>query len=158
MKCFSHVDADAVAHCPSCGKGLCPTCATRFDPPLCEACLLAHNRTCARQLSLGLAVSAGLFAVTLFFSVSLVAEQHGPLAHYGVALLMSLVVAFAYWGWRFVAARYSDTVNTGLAHVLLKLILSIFLGVFVGPYQITQSLRQLRNERALRAQIARGEV
>lgn len=28
MKCFTHQDADAVAICKSCGRGVCPTCAT----------------------------------------------------------------------------------------------------------------------------------
>jgi len=34
MKCFKHIDKDAVGICKSCGKGLCPECATVFQKGL----------------------------------------------------------------------------------------------------------------------------
>ena len=38
MKCFNHVDREAVATCQSCGKGLCRECASKHRPCLCEEC------------------------------------------------------------------------------------------------------------------------
>lgn len=38
MKCFIHVDQDAVASCQKCGKGLCKECASKHTPCMCEEC------------------------------------------------------------------------------------------------------------------------
>lgn len=38
MKCFNHVDREAVATCQSCGKGLCRECASKYRPCLCDEC------------------------------------------------------------------------------------------------------------------------
>ena len=38
MKCFYHVDRDAVGTCQTCGKGLCQECAAKYTPVTCEDC------------------------------------------------------------------------------------------------------------------------
>ena len=41
MKCFYHVEDDAVATCQRCGKGLCHDCAAKHTPCYCEECFEA---------------------------------------------------------------------------------------------------------------------
>lgn len=38
MKCFNHVEREAVATCQNCGKGLCKECAAKHRPCLCDDC------------------------------------------------------------------------------------------------------------------------
>ena len=42
MKCFNHVDQDAVATCQVCGKGLCHECASKYTPCMCDECAAAQ--------------------------------------------------------------------------------------------------------------------
>ena len=42
MKCFNHVDLDAVATCQVCGKGLCHDCAAKYTPCMCDSCAAAQ--------------------------------------------------------------------------------------------------------------------
>jgi hypothetical protein len=46
MKCFTHLQTDAVAVCANCGKALCPSCVTKSDSgKICcsESCLAATS-------------------------------------------------------------------------------------------------------------------
>ena len=67
MECAHHAGRQAVATCNRCGKGLCSECAERFDPPLCVACLLTHNRGVAIRLAAELAITAFIgVGITVF--------------------------------------------------------------------------------------------
>lgn len=47
MECINHPGMAAAGSCQICGKALCASCMNRFNPPLCESCLLSHN-SCGR--------------------------------------------------------------------------------------------------------------
>ena len=54
MRCFYHQDADAVATCKNCGRGLCAGCAVDVGnglacPSRCEEEVRALNRVIARN-------------------------------------------------------------------------------------------------------------
>jgi uncharacterized Tic20 family protein len=49
MKCFNHPDIDAVATCQKCGKGLCRECAEKHTPCLCDSCAEQIQRDKQRQ-------------------------------------------------------------------------------------------------------------
>ena len=68
MECARHPGRQAVATCNLCGKGLCSECAERFAPPLCEACLLSHNRNVAVRFAVELGITL-LIAVFLWESL-----------------------------------------------------------------------------------------
>lgn len=38
MKCFNHIEREAVATCQKCGKGLCRECAEKYTPCMCDTC------------------------------------------------------------------------------------------------------------------------
>lgn len=48
MKCFNHVELDAVATCQRCGKGLCHDCAAKHTPCYCDECFGAISMAAAR--------------------------------------------------------------------------------------------------------------
>ena len=49
MKCFYHVDQEAVAQCQYCGKGLCHDCAAKHIPCLCDDCFDQVNANANAQ-------------------------------------------------------------------------------------------------------------
>ena len=54
MKCFYHVDRDAVAMCKSCGRGICPECVSDVPPGVacrdrCEREVAALNLVIRRN-------------------------------------------------------------------------------------------------------------
>src|SRR5438046_1217177 len=102
MKCFNHNAVDATATCQDCGKGLCVECSSRFDTILCEPCLLKHNSLVSRQMYVGLALTAVIFIAATYFFSSVAPGNAKPLA-FGSATLMGLMLAFTFWGWRFLS-------------------------------------------------------
>ncbi len=156
MNCFDHQESAAVAQCTDCSKGLCATCASRFTPILCEQCLVVRNRRVARSLWVGLAVSVVIFAAGTAFAITY------PRLPVGKAVFSGLLYSFGYWGWKFLSDRFpgmtSGSLVTWVIYVLLKLILSVVIGLVAGPYQIVRTILELRRIRATAAYVAAGPV
>jgi hypothetical protein len=149
LGCIAHPHLGAVAQCSTCSKGLCPACAHRFEPPHCDACLVANNVRAERSLWFGL-------ALTLVFSVlgtAFFRQQGHPL---GISACDGLIVGFGYWGWKFLSAHLrgfpgGSFVAFGI-YLIVKLIASLAIGLVAGPWQIFRAatrLRTLRHARAL---------
>lgn len=49
MKCFFHVDRDAVSQCQVCRKGLCAEDTAKWNPPHCDKCAAASQQNAAQQ-------------------------------------------------------------------------------------------------------------
>ena len=96
MECARHPGRQAVATCNLCGKGLCSECAERFAPPLCEACLLSHNRNVAVRF----AVELGITLLIAIGIAALIASRESGTWTGGFSL--GILVACTYWGWQFV--------------------------------------------------------
>ncbi len=101
MKCFNHPESDANGTCQDCGKGLCGSCVSRFDFPLCESCLISHNSTVSRQLYMGLAITFVIFIGATYFSYMNIFQQE----RLGQAMFFGGLMAGTYWGWRFLSTR-----------------------------------------------------
>ena len=160
MKCFDHPDLDATGTCQDCGKGLCQACTGRFSDVVCEGCFLAHNKRVARRMYAGLAGTAALFGASLYL-LSTLRTTHGGHLGVGPAVLPSVLLAFAFWGWRFLSA-HAPRLGAGSGFVwaiylVVKSFASLLLGVVVGPFQIVRQLREIYVARKARRQIARGE-
>jgi hypothetical protein len=161
MKCFNHSCSDAAATCQQCGKGLCHACAARFDMPFCLPCLLSHNQSVTREMSAGLLMTAVVFMTATWF-LSTLKDSHGQTIGLGKAATLGLLLAFTYWGWRFLTQHLPRLVaGTGfmwIVYLLVKFLLAYFIGLIVGPYQIFKMLKEIGIVRKLRRQIASGEV
>ena len=161
MKCFNHNAMDATATCQDCGKGLCVECSSRFDIMLCEPCLLTHNSQVSRQMYVGLALTAAIFIVTTYFLGSQTTAK-GQSMGYSTAAFAGLLLAFTYWGWRFLSDYFPRlTQGTGwvwLVYFVLKFVAAYFIGFIVGPYQIFKHFREIYRARNVKQQIARGQT
>ena len=161
MKCFNHNAMDATATCQDCGKGLCVDCSSRFNLILCEPCLLKHNNLVSRKMYLGLTLTAVIFVAATYFFGSVVLGK-GKSMGYGSAAFVGLMLAFTYWGWRFLSDHFPRlTGGTGgvwLVYLMLKFMAAYFIGIIVGPYQIFKHFREIYRARHVKQQLTRGEL
>ena len=126
MECAHHAGRQAVATCNRCGKGLCSECAERFDPPLCVACLLTHNRGVAIRLAAELAITAFIgVGITVF-----VGSRAGGTWESG--LFLGTIATCAYWGWQFVGGLSSPSPILPVALILAILLPNSFLLCVLG--------------------------
>lgn len=126
MECAHHAGRQAVATCNRCGKGLCSECAERFDPPLCVACLLTHNRGVAIRLAAELAITAFIgVGITVF-----VGSRAGGTWESG--LFLGTIATCAYWGWQFVGGLSSPLAYTSssayVGYTITKFIFALCFG------------------------------
>lgn len=156
MECINHPGTAAAGTCQFCGKALCPDCINRFNPPLCEPCLLSHNAGVARRLYIDLAVTAVIFlGVTIAIAMSAPTNKSG-------ATMLGLMAAGAYWGWQFLN-RFSVPVlftsGFGLTmYVLIKFTLAICTGFIVAPWQIFKRIKEINAINRLKKEIHSGTV
>ena len=83
MKCFYHPEADAVAVCKNCGRGVCPGCAADAGPAIacrdkCETEIRAMNEYWQRNKTAHLKTSAAYLKYAIFYALC-----GGVLIHFG---------------------------------------------------------------------------
>ena len=156
MECINHSGVAAAGACQRCGKALCADCMRRFDPPLCEDCLLTHNASVARSLYVDLAVTVLVFA-GVAVGLGYMTEQWGQ-----GNIVIGLFMAGAYWGWQFL-----NTIPTPvffmsgfglIVYLTIKLCLAMTAGLLVAPWQIFKRIRTLTAIAALKKKVQRGEA
>lgn len=102
MKCFTHPQADAVAQCSQCSKGICTYCAQNVGgATFCPSCYetgLREEIAHAHRSTVGVWIFTGIFtavaAIGAFGSISQVGA--------GAILYIPLTFAFSwclFWGW-----------------------------------------------------------
>jgi len=45
MNCFNHTEEVAVSSCADCGKGLCKSCSSLYEMPICNECNLRRVKS-----------------------------------------------------------------------------------------------------------------
>lgn len=156
MECINHPGTVAAGTCQICGKALCAPCMNRFNPPLCEPCLLTHNAGVARRLWFELGMTA-----VLFFGVFLAFTIKSP-AQYQAGIVFGLILACAYWGWQFMRGYSAPVVFTNgaglLTYFVIKLFIVICFGFIIAPWQIYRRIREIRAIGILKKQVSRGNA
>lgn len=156
MECINHPGTAAAGSCQICGKALCTHCMNRFNPPLCEPCLLSHNDAVARRLYIDLAVTAIIFiGVAGFVAYNVPTNKSG-------GILIGLMLAGGYWGWQFLSRLPLPLVLTsGLGFVIffgVKFVLSVMVGFIVAPWQIFKRVKELNAINTLKKKVIAGEI
>jgi hypothetical protein len=162
MKCSMHEIADATATCQDCGRGLCAPCTSRFDRVSCQTCLLSHNDLVEKRMYLGLAMTVIIFAGATWFISGLAGGADFDFGRLGKAAFLGLMLAFTYWGWRFLSERGPRVMFASppmwAIYLFCKLIFAYVIGIFVGPYQIYRMHQQIALVRRTRMQIQQGLI
>ncbi len=158
MKCYNHPEKDSVGSCNGCNKGLCKECASIFNVPLCKPCYIVDRASTIRGVY-------GVFAFTLFYAGLglLAAFSLGSSTRGGSIVIFIIWPVFgglAYLAWRFISrtisllasksAGWIVDIKTYLLYLWGKLLLSMFLSIFVGPLELIYVIRKWR--------VAKGEI
>jgi len=156
MECINHPGTAAAGTCQSCGKALCASCMNRFDPPLCESCLLTHNASVANRLYLDLGVTF------LIFIVVTAVMAYNVETNKGGSIIVGLMMAGAYWGWQFLSRIPMPLILMSgfgyMLYLLAKLFLSILAGFLVAPWQIFTRIRDINAIRSLAKKVQDGKA
>lgn len=149
MKCFNHINMDAVGQCVDCNKGLCSDCVELYSPPLCRDCML--KRTSATKSELVKSCILSIIFCIAGFIVVLLGEHN---------FLMAIAAGYVWggipWGWQ-ALNRITPSVFLFLPligwviYFIIKLILSCWVGIVVTPFKIYRLLSEYRNVRSLEA-------
>ncbi len=159
MKCYNHPEADSVSSCNDCNKGLCKQCASIFNVPLCKPCYIVDRAGTIREVY-------GVFAFTMFyvalgllmaFLMYTSSEQKGS---FMIFIIWPVGGGLSYLAWRFISrtisllasksAGWIVDIKTYLLYLWGKLLLSMFLSIFVGPLELIYVIRKWR--------VAKGEI
>lgn len=156
MECINHPGTAAAGTCQMCGKALCASCMNRFDPPVCEPCLIVHNGALARRLYLDLAVTAIIFAgVAAFVAFNVQTNREG-------GIIVGLMLAGAYWGWQFLSKIPMPIILTSGAGLIfyffLKFSLAVLAGFIIAPWQIFKRVKEIRAISKLEKEIKAGQA
>jgi len=158
MKCYNHPEKDSVGSCNGCNKGLCKECASIFNVPLCKPCYIVDRASTIRGVY-------GVFAFTLCYAGLglLAAFSLGSSTRGGsivIYIMWPILGGLAYLAWRFISrtisllasksAGWIVDIKTYLLYLWGKLLLSMFLSIFVGPLELIYVIRKWR--------VAKGEI
>ena len=102
MKCFSHPQADAVAQCSQCQKGVCTSCAHDVEVvTLCTSCFqtgLSSEIAHAKRTVVGVWVFTGVVTVIAAFAALASISQTGGAAIFYIPLAFAASWCL-FWGW-----------------------------------------------------------
>lgn len=151
MRCKNHPEVEAVGICKDCGAALCGACNASAEGMLCAGCLVSHNRKVMREFGIEVAMSVGLFVVALSFMAGSGIETTK-------LLIICLMAAFLPFGWGALSRYFSSGSEyihpvTRLMSLSFHLVVSAFLGIFVGPPRIYRAIREITKARAANATV-----
>ncbi len=147
MKCHVHYNDDAVSQCSDCGKGLCLDCTNKYNIPLCNTCATSRNSAIKQLWIKNSILMAILFIIGFVISTD---ANNG----FFQSIFVGYAVAGIPWGW---SALDKITPNVFLILPLIgwviyfvcKLLISLFVGMFVAPYKIYQIVKGLKKAKQL---------
>lgn len=137
MNCYYHPTRPAVAQCIGCHKGLCWSCAHKYTIPICDEC---NNKR--RSENIVHYIKPFIFCIILFI-VGYNLEIFGPDQCFGAYMLMC-----AYSGWKAIN-QFAPIIfvwfnmESVFWYLLIKLVISIFLGFFITPVYLVYCLYKI---------------
>lgn len=148
MKCSVHNSFDAVGTCLSCNKGLCVDCVDHYKSPSCRNCAQTLNARLKREFVAKISLTV---LCLLIFGLILPVRFYlnGALPHrQALAELMFLYASYVFFPY---GARVVSEKAPVFFNILLDLIffpfyfmLSLFLGLLVGPFKLFSMLKELK--------------
>lgn len=152
MKCYHHLDREAVAYCNVCGKALCPECAGRYNVPLCGDCardeVVRERDRIKRNAVIGgclAAVVTGCYAAGFIMAGP---STWSAMSIWAILELLSIpiILLCVPFGW---GALSRLTANTFLIlpiigwvmYPLIKTFLSLYVGLVAAPMALIRYRR-----------------
>lgn len=160
MSCYYHPNCEAVYTCAQCGRPICQSCIHSYSPVWCKVCVDAYYRS--QQKADAKKAKKNLLIIGISFIVGVLIPSSDDL---GAILLQGYICAGIYPAWillpkipkfnpdfqflgLLVYILYPIAIIITLICLLLllylKLIVSSFLGMFILPFKVYQSIKVLQ--------------
>jgi len=139
MNCYNHPEEVAVASCIDCGKGLCKSCTSLYQMPICNECNMKRVKADKGNLIRVYIPSIIMFIVGAIFCFFIGSRGNWPLTDYLLGFfLIGFVFAGIPWGWKvltFLQPRMFLFLSLfgWVVYFLIKLLLSYFVGLVALP-------------------------
>ena len=170
MRCFTHPQADAVAQCSQCHKGICTTCAQDVEgATLCSSCFrtgLSEEIARAQRSTVTVWVFTGI--VTAIAAIA----AFGSISQSGAGAILFIPLAFAaswclFWGWSPVWNGFRTTfagwgcfgtwfflliITVLIAEILVGI--SMLVGAFTGIKKYNEARRIVANGNQMIAELS----
>ena len=162
MKCFNHTEREAVATCQKCGKGLCKECAEKYTPCMCDTCAeqtrknqqqQAQNKEEQRKQKYkdALVDTRSEFITTVIIGVVLsivliiwLRDDTDGFIDYVFFFIIGICIPFGLkfltYLQSFIHLRIWGTWWFWLIYVIVKAVLSIFIGIPAFIYQLVKTI------------------
>ena len=142
MKCHVHQQVDAVSNCSDCTRGLCSSCTSTFNPPLCINCVEIRANQEKGVYFRNLVLMIGLFIGGMIYNL----PSSGSFFN---ALFPSYIIASIPWGWSFLSRITPNMflfmpLIGWVIYLIFKLTLSALVGVFVTPFKVYETIMGLK--------------
>jgi len=170
MKCFTHPQADAVAQCSQCHKGICTTCAHDVEgATLCTSCFQTGLR---EEIAHAHRSVVGVWVFTGVVTAIAVIAAIGSISQVGAAAILYIPLAFAaswclFWGWSPVWNGFRRTFGgwsifgTWLFLLIVTVLISeilvgvaMLVGAFTGIKKYNEAKRTVANGNQMIAELS----
>lgn len=150
MNCYNHQTQPAVAQCSDCGKGLCGTCASSYQMPLCTSCNKSRITSERSGIIKEMLLTFGVGAVLAYFFFQWTNGGHSYPLLYNI---ISYVIPFYVFsgiipGWK-TLTRITPSVFLFLPiigwvlYFIIKFILSVVVGLVMLPIRTVRNIARL---------------
>lgn len=169
MKCFTHPQADAVAQCSQCQKGICTACAHNAGgATLCSSCFETGLR---EEIARAHRSTVGVWIFTGIITALAVITAFGSISQSGAGAILYIPLAFAgswclFWGWSPVWNGFRRTfggwgcfgtwfflliITVLIAEILVGI--AMLVGAFTGIQKYNEARRIVANGNQMIAEI-----
>ena len=130
MHCFNHPEETAVATCIDCGKGLCKSCASLYQMPVCNECNLKRVKSDKDKL-----LRVYLPSIILFIAGLVIGIINDSFV---MGIMLGWISAGVPWGWKiisFIQPRMFLFLSYfgWVIYFCIKLFFSYFVGLVAMP-------------------------
>jgi hypothetical protein len=162
ISCYYHSACEAVYTCSQCGKPICQSCIHSYSPVWCTVCVDAYH--VSQQKAEARKAKKTLLIIGISFIVGVLLFSHSS-DNLGTVLLKGYVCSGVYPAWTLlpkvpklntdfqflgllVFILYPIAITITLVCLLfllsLKFVVSAFLGLFIVPFKVYQSIKALQ--------------
>jgi len=144
MNCFNHPEETAVATCIDCGKGLCKSCASLYQMPICNECNLKRVKSEKGNILRVYLPSIILFIAGLVFGII-----NGSFV---TGIMLGWASAGIPWGWKIITFIQPRMflflpILGWILYFGLKFLLSYIVGVAALPVGIVKMILDIVSAR-----------
>lgn len=173
MKCFTHPQADAVAQCSQCQKGICTSCAHNIGgATLCSSCYgngLHEEVAHAQRSVVGAWVFTGVVtAIAAIVAIGSISQGGGAILFIPLAFALSWCL---FWGWPPVWNGFRTTFagwgcfGTWFFLVIVTVLIfeilagiAVLIGAFTGIQKYNEARRTVVNGNQMLAELSNMQI